>query len=289
MKCPSCGAGIGNNRACSYCGTQITAEMLQEKELLNKAGCPKCGSTKVSFKRENQGEIRGKNGKRIIHSTVGVCKDCGYTWNADGEQQVKKRKTWLWVLGWLFIFPLPLTLILLKKKDMKPVLKYGIIAAAWILFLVIGIAGNANKENPEDPSATTVPVSESEQTNNTQADSSETELPENAVTFVLSWDEAGEYGKKMTLNAGTDIEMTFYAYYIPAGTYNVRNLSENIITQVTVYSGVESDGETEMFLSDDCDRPIVVSPNGEAQTLTIKEGQFVKLSDNGEKIEFVQK
>ena len=53
----------------------------------------------------------------------------------------KKRRTWLWVLGWIFIFPLPLTILLLRKKEMKPALKYGIIAAAWIIYLIIGLAG----------------------------------------------------------------------------------------------------------------------------------------------------
>ena len=159
MKCSSCGAEIGNSRFCSYCGTQINAEMLREKELLNKEGCPKCGSTNVTFNRENQGEIHGKNSKQIVHYTVGVCKDCGYTWRTDGGQTNKKRKTWLWVLGWIFIFPLPLTLILLKKKEMKPVLKYGIIAIAWILYLIVAFSGKSSDIVAEEPSGKTTQTS----------------------------------------------------------------------------------------------------------------------------------
>ena len=45
-----------------------------------------------------------------------------------------KRRTWLWVLGWIFIFPLPLTVLLIRKEDMKPVVKYAIIAAVWVLY-----------------------------------------------------------------------------------------------------------------------------------------------------------
>ena len=59
------------------------------------------------------------------------------------EPPKKKRRTWLWVLGWICIFPLPLTILLLRKKEMKPALKYGIIAAAWILYLIIGFSGAA--------------------------------------------------------------------------------------------------------------------------------------------------
>lgn len=158
MKCPNCGAEIESGKFCEFCGAQLSTEMLKEQEQLNKQGCPKCGSTNVSFRRENQGEIQGKNKKVVVHQTVGLCKDCGYTWTT--TEAPKKRKTWLWVLGWIFIFPLPLTLILLKKKEMKPALKYGIIAAAWVLYLIFVFAGKSSDkpavDQPDVPVTVTV-------------------------------------------------------------------------------------------------------------------------------------
>jgi hypothetical protein len=158
MKCPNCGAEIESGKFCEFCGAQLSTEMLKEQEQLNKQGCPKCGSTNVSFRRENQGELQGKNKKVVVHQTVGLCKDCGYTWTT--TEAPKKRKTWLWVLGWIFIFPLPLTLILLKKKEMKPALKYGIIAAAWVLYLIFAFAGRSSDkpaaEQPDVPAAVTI-------------------------------------------------------------------------------------------------------------------------------------
>ena len=147
MKCPSCGAEVGTSKYCQYCGTQISIEMQKEQEQLNKMGCPQCGSTNIQFKRENQGEIRGKNSKQVVHRTVGFCKDCGATWypNSVANELPKKRKTWLWVLGWLFIFPVPLTILMLRNKNMKPVLKYGIIAVAWIIYLLIALGSNNTK------------------------------------------------------------------------------------------------------------------------------------------------
>ena len=148
MKCPSCGAEIGTSKVCEFCGSTITTEMQREAEQLRKEGCPKCGSSNITFRRENQGEVRGKNQKAVIHRTVGLCKDCGFTWYPnEQEAPVRKRKTWLWVLGWICIFPLPLTLILLKKKDMKPAIKYGIIAAAWLVYALIGIFGGNSEES----------------------------------------------------------------------------------------------------------------------------------------------
>ncbi|MGI6020188.1 MAG: Ltp family lipoprotein [Lachnospiraceae bacterium] len=145
MKCPNCGADTEGGKFCEFCGSQIPYDMLREQEQLKKSGCPKCGSTNINFTRENQGEVRGKNSKRIIHQTVGFCKDCGATWYpSDQTEPVKKRRTWLWVLGWIFIFPVPLTVLMLRKKEMKPVIRYGIIAAAWIVYLIIGFSGKSS-------------------------------------------------------------------------------------------------------------------------------------------------
>ena len=152
MKCPNCGAEIANNQQCEFCGSKITPMMRQEIEQMNKAGCPKCGSGNVTFRRENQAVVNSKSSKEIINRTVGLCNDCGATWYTDSAPE-KKRKTWLWVLGWIFIFPVPLTIILVKKKDMKPILKYGLIALAWIVYLAIGFSGNTE--------STTTPASNS--------------------------------------------------------------------------------------------------------------------------------
>ena len=67
--------------------------------------------------------------------------------NPNGPEEPKKRKTWLWVLGWIFIFPLPLTILLRRKKSMNAVLKYGIIAAAWVLYFLIAAPGGSNTKD----------------------------------------------------------------------------------------------------------------------------------------------
>ncbi|MCQ2419188.1 MAG: hypothetical protein MJ085_05310 [Clostridia bacterium] len=158
MKCPNCGAEITNNgKTCEFCGSAISMQMQKELEQINKAGCPKCGSTNITFDREMQGEVKSKNGTTLVRSTVGLCKDCGYTWETDGSANKKGRKTWLWVLGWIFIFPLPLTILLLRKKEMKPALKYGIIAAAWIVYILLAAFSGAQEEAAADQ----IPVTQS--------------------------------------------------------------------------------------------------------------------------------
>ena len=175
MKCPHCGAEAGKGKFCEFCGSQLPLEVVREQEQLNKKGCPKCGSTNIVFNREKQGEAKLKKGTAVVRSTVGMCKDCGYTWQAD-ESGVpsKKRKTWLWVLGWICIFPVPLTILMLRKKQMKPVLKYGIIALAWIVYLIIVIPGLSNNDKA-DTKDTEMPKTEiTEQNDDNKADTKPT-------------------------------------------------------------------------------------------------------------------
>ena len=56
------------------------------------------------------------------------------------QEQPKKRHTVLLVWGWIFIFPLPLTLIISKNKTLSGWVKVLIIAAAWIVYIVIGVS-----------------------------------------------------------------------------------------------------------------------------------------------------
>ena len=55
-----------------------------------------------------------------------------------------RSKTWLWVLGWLFVFPLALTILLLRKSRLKRPVAYVIIAVAWIIYLLLLIGGSGS-------------------------------------------------------------------------------------------------------------------------------------------------
>ena len=67
----------------------------------------------------------------------------------------KKSKIVWWVLGWIFIFPIPLTIIMARNKKLKTGVKVAIIIAAWGVYLLIGVVGGAvdKQKSPDDPSA----------------------------------------------------------------------------------------------------------------------------------------
>ena len=121
-KCGNCGTVFEEGNFCPKCGVKAGAKAKK---------CPNCGAEYFSA----------------------ACLDCGYTNKAGNTtvvyantatQPVKKRKTWLWVLGWIFIFPVPLTILMIRNQKMNKWVKIGIIAVAWILYLIIALAGGAD-------------------------------------------------------------------------------------------------------------------------------------------------
>ena len=91
-------------------------------------------------------------------------------------------------------------------------------------------------------------------------------------TVVLDSAAPGQYGKQITLNAGTDSPYTFYIFALPGA-------------QVTVYTDGTHvvDGQEEMLSSDT--RPIVLMA-GEAKELHLADGEVVKLADGDKNIQF---
>lgn len=48
----------------------------------------------------------------------------------------KKKHTLLWVPGWLICFPIPLTILMLRNQKIEKKIRWGIIAAGWIVYLL---------------------------------------------------------------------------------------------------------------------------------------------------------
>ena len=64
----------------------------------------------------------------------------------------KNKKIVWWVFGWIFIFPIPLTILVVRNKKLNIGAKIGIIAGAWVVYLLMGLAGKAIQDN-EQPHA----------------------------------------------------------------------------------------------------------------------------------------
>lgn len=121
MKCKNCGAET-RNEICEYCGSEMPKEqtVIHITNNYYGDGAKESSETETAFQMD---EIQPCNEKK------------------------KGAPTWVWVLGWICIFPLPLTILLLRKKDMNPKVKYGCIIVAWVVYLLIGLSGGTEEQN----------------------------------------------------------------------------------------------------------------------------------------------
>ena len=120
-KCNNCGAIIESGAFCSICGVKLGQQPKKcpncGKEYYSNA-CPDCGYSAL-----NQSTAADTVVVNVFtNSTTGT-----------SARTAKKKKMWLWVLGWIFIFPVPLTILMLRNKTLNKWVRIGIIAASWLL------------------------------------------------------------------------------------------------------------------------------------------------------------
>lgn len=139
MKCPYCGAET-NNSVCEYCGS-----VMPDRPGANIT-CRRCGSHEITFHRETAETYYDGRVRRILYRTVAVCGDCGSTRIVqqdtpvrtvfdNGTESQKSKMTWLWVLGWLYCFPVTLIVWLLRKKTLDRRLRFGLVAVVCLAIL----------------------------------------------------------------------------------------------------------------------------------------------------------
>ena len=131
FKCPNCQSGIkadtdSRTAACEYCGSTFAIDDESFTVNVNLSGQEEAG---YQFEKGRQrAQAEAKSIAAAIKQTP----------------PQKKRKTWLWVLGWIFIFPIPLTILMLnspKTKNIDSRARIGIIVVGWLIYLAIGLSG----------------------------------------------------------------------------------------------------------------------------------------------------
>lgn len=125
---------------CTFCGGETPVNPSDECTV-----CPFCGKPFITANAiQNYAQSRGV---RTLPTQP-------------SQQQPKKKRTWLWVLGWIFIFPVPLTILMVRNQKLSKIAKTAIIAVGWAVYLILMITsryGNRNATNPEP--AVTEPAS----------------------------------------------------------------------------------------------------------------------------------
>ncbi len=132
LNCPSCGARLQVDPEriqvfCSYCGAQIHIddEVRRFEHKIEYSNAEEAGYQFEKGRQRAMAEAARQSASVSPRPST-----------PQGQPAPAKRKTWLWVLGWIFIFPVPFTILMLRKKDLNPAIRYGVIAIAWIVYFI---------------------------------------------------------------------------------------------------------------------------------------------------------
>lgn len=169
LRCPHCGAVLNispreRSTVCEYCGSTVYIDGLAEP-------------------------LHAGNEKTEIHASINSISlgtDAAANWQT-GQQTKKKSRMWLWILEWIFIFPVPLTILILRNKKLKPMMRYGLVAVIWIMFFAIG-SSDPDKTASNKPQEKYVSETEAEQ--NIVEERTVPEEVQDEDTRAVSQDEA---------------------------------------------------------------------------------------------------
>lgn len=111
--CPRCGANMriqqdANKAVCDYCGTTVLID--DEISRIEYANAEEAGYKFEQGRLRAQAEqVQRPIVQQIRHEYMPV--------------QKKKRHTFWWVMGWIFIFPIPATILILRNRKMHWLIK----------------------------------------------------------------------------------------------------------------------------------------------------------------------
>lgn len=154
------------------------------------------------------------------------------------------------------------------EKVKKPIYKKWWFYVIIVLLLLSAVGGGGKKNAAPAATETPAPV--------------ETAAAEFSVMLDVA--QAGEYGREIVLNAGTENEYKYFGYFFPAGHYRASYTDGKAWTQISFYkdgTAVNEDGVEEAVISEK--RPILANV-GEPVEFDLVEGEYIKLPDGQQNV-----
>lgn len=216
LTCPNCGSQLQvdaeNKQAqCAYCGNiMLIDDGVQHIQYDN--------AEKTGYEFE-----KGRQRAQAERRQQPVQTNPGKYWEQPHlKAQKKKSNIWLWVLGWIFFFPVPLTILLDRNKSLPPKVKYGIIAGVWIFVGIIGLAGGSgNNTDNGNGSETNAPTRTNVETElETEQNSS------NIQEIKFSTDEIEIMEEKENSNYNVSVRVSDRKTFVPEDVEFVSDNSE---------------------------------------------------------------
>ncbi len=128
---------------CPACGAQLSVDIENRK-----ASCQYCGATfpiddearHIRYDNAEQAGYEFEKGRQRAQAEYAQSLDQQPYQIPAQQERPRKRRTWLWVLGWILAFPVPLTILVMRNQKLDKRLRIGIVFVTWIVYLMIALA-----------------------------------------------------------------------------------------------------------------------------------------------------
>ncbi len=161
---------------CNQCGAKLQVEMSK-----SKAFCPNCGNqllvddeTKhIQYDNAEEAGYLFEKGRQRAQAEAlktqanGQTNSSVYyqrsTGKANIQKQPEKSNTWLWVLGWICFFPIPVMILIWRKKNTWDVkIKLAVTIAFWFFIIIVGLMddGSSSSESRTTQTDSTTVIQE---------------------------------------------------------------------------------------------------------------------------------
>lgn len=146
MVCPQCSGTLeapenAKQAQCPFCGTTVMID--DEIKHIQFDGVEKAG-----YDFEN-GRIKAQQDRiaqQVAYQQAAI--------RAKQEAENKQKRMIFWVCGWIFCFPIPLTILVAKSKKLKPTVKAAILVPLWLIVILFGVAVNQGSKTETDLTST---------------------------------------------------------------------------------------------------------------------------------------
>ena len=181
-----------------------------------------------------------------------------------------KRRTWLWVLGWIFVFPIPLTILLLRTEKLSKTWRYALVAVLWIVILFPSLFGNS-KTSKDIASANDSPAQEQAATNDEKSQTEKKAEEDTKKAEEAETEKKQEEVAKPETNVSntTDADVKFVI------TFTMSSKNDNVLFFPSVFN--DGNEQYSIYGADEDLNPkvhFVVDSNGkDTSSVDIKEGE----------------
>lgn len=306
LTCPFCLAkniaDVGETQAtCEYCGESFPVE-IQTKE-------PQTPSASTAQMQDYLDIVKQNPQTRTDAAESSLV-----------EQQTEtsqKKGNWLalWIVGWVFCFPIPTTILAYRKCRKKRGIVLSVVVAFFVFDICMSIyfafltgAFGGGKKIPNN-TVTTESAQELSSADETKGKAEDDEVTEPGDTsastddgaqanggesasnvIILKANVPGEYGRNFTVyGGGSEQDVgTRLGWFIPEGTYSVKNLSKSGPWEQVNYGLPEPTVNDDGFKESSQFECVLVKPD-EPMDIYVPEGGCVYITGNNGKLELTRR